>query len=413
MAPPPPPPPPDDLVQDIAHPPFASTRSLGLGVLAVLPDELVTAFLTHCSAAELDRLSQCSRALFVFARDDLLWRNVCLCLNAELRFQGSWRMTFLAYWEAREVSSESDGTQTPPRGDRRLPPLDLASWDFRSHYLHDRWLRSCLDPAMLPLRPDGNRVPTLDPANPADVEQIKRHVRVGLPFVLSASATSSWEARTEWHPDALRSKYGSIQFRIGAGTENNTARSIRHVDMRLDSYLDYCARQNDESPLYLFDAEFGSRAPSMLKEYLPFDLFESDLMSALEPRPMDFRWLVVGPPRSGAGWHCDPLGTSAWNALLFGQKRWAVYPPDVPPPEVLDKRASLDWFLDVYPQLPPQSMPFEFLQNEGETVFVPAGWCVRKRPPSSLHFDSLYSSQVARHPQRLARRQRRSHPEFP
>lgn len=36
--------------------------------------------------------------------------------------------------------------------------------------------------------------------------------------------------------------------------------------------------------------------------------------------------------------------------------------------------SALRWLLEVYPQLPPEERPLEFVQSAGETVFVPGGW---------------------------------------
>ena len=37
---------------------------------------------------------------------------------------------------------------------------------------------------------------------------------------------------------------------------------------------------------------------------------------------------VLPARRSGSGLHLDPMGTSAWNALLSGCKLWVMFPPN-------------------------------------------------------------------------------------
>ena len=46
-------------------------------------------------------------------------------------------------------------------------------------------------------------------------------------------------------------------------------------------------------------------------------------------------------------------------------------PPSLLP---LQTPTSLQWFLDVYPQLPPEQRPLEVVQQAGDTLFLPAGW---------------------------------------
>ena len=144
------------------------------------------------------------------------------------------------------------------------------------------------------------------------------------------------------------------------------------------------------------------------------------------------RWLLLGLAGSGSCFHVDPFNTSAWNALLSGRKRWALYPPSGPVPPgmgrwsaqgaavagmgkptsragvsdrgreigeaLFDRRLSSDrdwgltsrfhfggfaagggdgalaWFRDVLPALGEAERPLECTVAPGDIVLIPAGW---------------------------------------
>jgi len=114
--------------------------------------------------------------------------------------------------------------------------------------------------------------------------------------------------------------------------------------------------------------------------------FWKDIFAVLGEKRPKYRWLLIGPMRSGTNFHIDPNGTSAWNALLHGRKRWALYPPHYPPPGVkyqinqqglilgFQSPSPMKWFFEIYPTLSPEQKPIEFTQLPGEMVYIPAGW---------------------------------------
>ncbi|KAK2972518.1 hypothetical protein RJ640_006584, partial [Escallonia rubra] len=133
--------------------------------------------------------------------------------------------------------------------------------------------------------------------------------------VLISGLADNWRARHTWTPEQLLLNCGDTVFRI-------SQRSSGKITMKLKDYVSYIQMQHDEDPLYIFDDTFGEAEPGLLKDYSVPHLFCEDFFDVLDrdQRP-PYRWLIIGPERSGASWHVDPALTSAWNTLLCGRKR--------------------------------------------------------------------------------------------
>jgi histone arginine demethylase JMJD6 len=80
------------------------------------------------------------------------------------------------------------------------------------------------------------------------------------------------------------------------------------------------------------------------------------------------------------------IGTSAWNTVVVGRKRWALFPPGTPKDtakclEVVRKGEddeAINYFLDFLPRMRAKYGAalglLEFTLLPGDTVFIPGGW---------------------------------------
>ena len=67
-------------------------------------------------------------------------------------------------------------------------------------------------------------------------------------------------------------------------------------------------------------------------------LFKKDYLTDHCHDSLPKLWALISNAGSGSSFHVDPFNSSAWNTLLQGRKRWALYPPSVYEPPGTEKR---------------------------------------------------------------------------
>lgn len=337
-------------------------RPEALGDLRHLPDEVLCSTFASLSCRDLGRLACVSSVMYILCNEEPLWMSICLnSAKGQLQYKGSWKKTTLAQEHLLEKCEKP--CQKPLQFD-----------GFSSLFLYRRMYRCYTFLGGFSFD-NGN----VDRKKDLSLEEFYHEYDAQKPVLLGGLA-DTWPARNAWTVDQLLLKYGETAFKI-------SQRSARKITMKFKDYVSYMEIQHDEDPLYIFDEKFGEVAPTLLNDYNVPHLFQEDLFDVLDTdqRP-SYRWLIVGPERSGASWHVDPALTSAWNTLLCGRKRWALYPPGRVPLGVtvhvneedgdvnIETPSSLQWWLDFYPLLADEDKPIECTQLPGETIYVPSGW---------------------------------------
>eukprot|EP00163_Fabomonas_tropica_P028400 TRINITY_DN5766_c0_g1_i1.p1 TRINITY_DN5766_c0_g1~~TRINITY_DN5766_c0_g1_i1.p1 ORF type:complete len:437 (-),score=100.21 TRINITY_DN5766_c0_g1_i1:235-1545(-) len=155
----------------------------------------------------------------------------------------------------------------------------------------------------------------------------------------------------------------------GSGPLNYTLAQFVTEDLR---------NASNGEPYYVFDRTHTSQKSSNLFRMIPELKTHFEVPEYFRNWEYPDKFFLLGKDGSSVGFHKHP---DAWNALVHGEKRWFVYPPQWnPTPALLKKFPDLpsmphtQWFKEVYPILKPRDKPTECVQREGDLIYLPGMW---------------------------------------
>jgi histone arginine demethylase JMJD6 len=200
--------------------------------------------------------------------------------------------------------------------------------------------------------------------------------------IIVEGVTDDWPAMHNWSIDAMEERFRNVAFKVAKDDKGKKLRT------KFKYYADYIRKQQDDSPLYLFETNVDDNAHirPLRDDYKCPDIFPQDWMNLVneDARP-PHRWFCIGPKRSGTTVHTDPLSTAAWNVITHGQKHWVLMDPKeskkvVKGKDLLKKGEDdeaimyFDFILPRIKKAYPDLKIMEGLQNPGEVIFVPGDW---------------------------------------
>jgi hypothetical protein len=339
-----------------------------MGPFASFSDDLMLHFIeTYLDAKDMLQLAQVSKAFYCFCGFDDMWKR-CVVKEAggQFVYSKSWKNTYQSLLNQKH--------QTQPVKKMKLQANEGALQrvrveGFYSDVLHAAWYCAAVDLEQV-VRANVER--GIERRHSLSVQEFRDVYEIpGKPVILTDVVTQ-WPAWGKWNEAHLLDVCGEQMFQAEA------------VKMTMQNYLTYARQAAEESPFYLFDKSVLGSCPHLSSDFEVPSYFTEDLFSVLGDRRADFRWLIVGPLRSGSTFHIDPNRTSAWNAVLQGRKKWIMFPPHITPPgvfpsadgaEVTSPVSVVEWFLNFYDDARNSAHPpIEFVCHPGEMVFIPHGW---------------------------------------
>ncbi|OQV13413.1 putative JmjC domain-containing protein 8 [Hypsibius exemplaris] len=198
-------------------------------------------------------------------------------------------------------------------------------------------------------------------------ELFEKEYRFKKPLVIHfPDGADGWTKADLWTLQALLKAYGKWEVGSGKGVDIVRHGGNGHYKSSFEEYVMGIMEERDEhrEPFYMFDRNFYNQSA------LPKSMHPPEYLK-ISP-VLDENIFFLGASMSGVSFHKH---ADAWNGVVFGWKRWFIYPPtQTPPSGVWPGLNTMQWFSRIYPLLSEDTRPLECMQGPGDIVYLPESW---------------------------------------
>ena len=219
----------------------------------------------------------------------------------------------------------------------------------------------------------------------SDASEFYEYMLFNNPVLIKCSA-ATWPLRklffTEdgsFSPSLLSAAYGDEVILVHSATGENSQ------EMCISEFISRIAQGEG---LYAKDWHFF-QFPDTTHMYTVPSVFTDDWLNMywhrIRKQSDDYRFLYIGGEHSATNVHHDVLFSYSWSLNVHGRKRWTLWRPEETPllrttcssssgaEEYVKDAREGHYDAKVFPDVS-RANPLTVVQEEGEAIFVPAGW---------------------------------------
>lgn len=199
---------------------------------------------------------------------------------------------------------------------------------------------------------------------------VKNYRNRSRPVILTSFA-KDWPALSNWSPELLKTRYGSLRVPVYDGAFGVQGKSYLHASgsMRFDEYLDLMMAGPTDKRLFLF--RLLDAAPELKR-----DLLFPEGYGRFNRRHV---FLFFGGAGSTPTFHYDVDLPHVFHTVLYGRKRVILFAPDQSR-KLYQHPFTVRSYVDVtkpdYTKFPRfrDATGYECVLTKGQTLFIPSGF---------------------------------------